>query len=48
VTAAILKLEMAGGAVDRRDAGAEMQFDPVLAVEFRWAQRNPLLGSIAG
>ena len=35
-------------AVDRRDAGAEMQLDAVLAVEFRRAQRDPLLGSIAG
>ena len=37
VTAAVLKLEAAARAVDRRDAGAEMQFDPVLAIEFRRA-----------
>lgn len=37
VSAAVLELEAAAGPVDHRHAGAEMQFDAVLAAELRRA-----------
>ncbi len=45
---AVLELDLATCRIDRRGARAEMQLDAVLPIEFRRAQRDPLLGRAAG
>ena len=48
VPAAVREPDLAGLGIDRRRAGAELQLDPVLAVEFGRTQRYPFLGRGAG
>ncbi len=47
-TGAVREPDLAGLGIDRRCAGAELQLDPVLAIEFGRTQRYPFLGCGAG
>ena len=46
--AAVREPDFSGLGIDRDCAGAELQLDPMLAVEIGRPQRNPFLGRVAG
>jgi hypothetical protein len=46
--AAVREPDFSGLGIDRDRAGAELQLEPMLAVEIGRPQRNPFLGRVAG